>query len=35
MCDSLKEAYGFTDHKSEEKTKKYWYLTDLLEKKTV
>ena len=29
MCDSSKEPYGFTDHKSEKKTKKYWYLTDL------
>ena len=30
MCDNSKEPYGFTDHKSKEKTKKYWYLTDLL-----
>ena len=24
MCDSTKEPHGFTDHKSEEKTNKYW-----------
>ena len=28
----LQFQYEFTDHKSQEKTKKYWYLTDLLTK---
>jgi hypothetical protein len=28
MCDSSKEPHGFTDHKSEEKMKKCWNLTE-------
>ena len=35
MRDSPKEPHGHTDHKSEEKTKKCRYLTDLLAKKPV
>ena len=32
VCDSSKEPYRFTKHKFEEKTKKYWLLTDLIAK---
>ena len=32
MCDGSKEPYGFTDHKSKKKTKKYWNLTKWISK---
>ena len=35
MRDRPKEPHGHTDQKSEEKMKKYRYLTDLLAKKSV